>query len=54
MHSSILLFVVFMGVLGWGGRATRPPLTRCARAHPFWHFVPPPPCRGSLSSRGAF
>ena len=23
-------------------------------AHPFWHFVPSPPCRGSLSSRGAF
>ena len=24
-----------------------------AGAFPFWHFVPPPPYRGSLSSRGA-
>ena len=31
-----------------------PPLTACGGALPFWHFVPPPPYRGSLSSRGAF
>ena len=31
-----------------------PPLTHLAAgALPFWHFMPPPPYRGSLSSRGS-
>ena len=30
------------------------PSAHCVRSHlfPFWHFVPPPPERGSLSPRG--
>ena len=36
-------------------RETTPhPSAHCVRSHlfPFWHFVPPPPERGSLSPRG--